>query len=92
MHFSNEETSEFKRNAKSTSKLYRESPKAQAMIYIGRCIQASEVQNDFILNDVEDIRGLEHLLSPHLYVLLMQRKTATIDRVSGEQRIYDARY
>lgn len=56
------------------------------MIYIGRCIQASEVQNDFILNDVEDIRGLEHLLSPHLYVLLMQRKKGTIDRVLGEQK------
>jgi hypothetical protein len=86
MHFSKEEASEFKRNAKSTSKLYRDRHEAQAMRYIGRCIQTGEVQGSVNLHDIEDIRGLEHLLSPQVYVVLMQRKIATINRVLDEQK------
>jgi hypothetical protein len=49
-------------------------------------LSLGEVQGNINLHDIQDIRGLEHLLSPQVYAVLMQRRIATINRVLDEQK------
>ncbi|KAL7519590.1 hypothetical protein ACHAWX_004344 [Stephanocyclus meneghinianus] len=79
------EISKFKRNIKQTSRRIWGSPPAQAMRYIGHCIQTGEHQAFLCIENIEEIRGLEHLLSPEVYTVLLQRRRATIAKVLQEQ-------
>ncbi|KAL3804153.1 hypothetical protein HJC23_013672 [Cyclotella cryptica] len=83
--YSKKEISQFKRNTSKTSRFIWGTRRAQAMRYIGRCIQTGEAQADLSIENIEEIRGLEHLLSPEVYTVLLQRRRATISKVLEEQ-------
>jgi len=83
--YSKQEISQFKCNIKKTSRSIWGSPPAQAMRYIGHCIQTGERQAFLYIENIEEIRGLEHLLSPEVYTVLLQRRRATIAKVLQEQ-------
>ncbi|KAL7520220.1 hypothetical protein ACHAWX_007241 [Stephanocyclus meneghinianus] len=83
--YSKQEISQFKRNIKKTSRSIWGSPSAQAMRFIGHCIQSGKHQAFLFIENLEEIRGLEHLLSPEVYSVLLQRRRATIAKVLQEQ-------
>ena len=80
-----QEISQFKRIIKMTSRCIWGTPPAQAMRYIGHCIQTGERQAFLYIENIEEIRGLEHLLSPEVYTVLLQSRRATIAKVLQEQ-------
>ena len=84
--YSKQEVAEFKRDVKESSKNQWGTPQAQAMRYIGHCVQSGESQAELAIDNVERIRGLEHLISPEVCRVLLQRRRATIGRVLQEQR------
>ena len=82
--YSKQEISGFKLTVKENSRSLRGSERAQAMRYIGRCVQTGESQSDLDI-DNKTIRGMEHLLSPEVYSVLLHGRKATIRNVLQEQ-------
>lgn len=76
---------DFKTDIKKASHVLCGTPNAHAMTYIGRCIQTGEAQAEVTIDDIEKIRGLEHLLSPGVCRILLQSRKRTIARVLQEQ-------
>lgn len=79
------EVAAFKRDIKESSQSQCGTARAHAMRYIGHCIQTGEEQKPLDITGIEEFRGLEHLLSPEVCRVLLQRRRATMARVLAEQ-------
>ncbi|KAL3786840.1 hypothetical protein ACHAWO_003183 [Cyclotella atomus] len=76
------EIREFKRDV-HTSALAKTDLYSQVMRTIGYSVQQGTTSPEFKVE--EDVRGLEHLLSPEVTRVLIQRRKMTIDQVLKEQ-------
>ncbi|KAL3804159.1 hypothetical protein HJC23_013678 [Cyclotella cryptica] len=83
--YSTHDIREFKADTKKSSQALFGTQSASAMTYIGRCIQTGEAQEELTIDDIEKIRGIEHLVSPAVCRVLFQSRRATIARVLQEQ-------
>lgn len=72
----------FKRDIEKAC-LAKADPYSKVMKSVGYCVQQGTVSPNFAVED--EIRGLEHLLSPDVARVLIQHRQRTIDQVLKEQ-------
>ena len=77
---------EFKQHSRESSAALMGTHDAKMMRCIGFSVQEGTDLPEMKIEDVERIRGLEHLMSPDVCKVLLQRRRATIARVLEEQR------
>ncbi|KAL7482076.1 hypothetical protein ACHAW6_007761 [Cyclotella cf. meneghiniana] len=76
----------FKQHSRESSAALMGTQEAKMMRCIGYSVQEGTDLPDMKVEDVERIRGLEHLMSPDVCKVLLQRRRATIVKVLEEQR------
>jgi hypothetical protein len=75
----------FKHKIEGDSLIMRSTPQAQAMKNVCQSIRNNEALADLNTDDIERIRGLEHLLAPEVYIKLVKMRRVTIEKVLKEQ-------
>ena len=83
--YNTHEIYEFKNDIKEKSQALCGTPNAHAMACIGLCIQTGEAEAELVICKIEEIRGLEHLLSLEVCRVLVQSRKVVIARVLQEQ-------
>ncbi|KAL3804175.1 hypothetical protein HJC23_013694 [Cyclotella cryptica] len=77
---------EFKQHSRELSASLVGTPDAKTMRFIGYSVQEGTDLPSLKVEDVDRIRGLEHLMCPDVCKVLLQRRRATIANVLEEQR------
>jgi hypothetical protein len=83
--YTKQEVRGFKQSIRESSASLTRSYDAKVMRAIGYSVQQGITRPELQVQDVDSIRGLEHLLSPDVCKLLVQRRRATTTRVLEEQ-------
>lgn len=83
--YSKDAIRQFKRDAKASSLLLAGTHDSKVMKLLCHSVQKKLAQPNVKVQDVNIIRGLEHMLSREVCFLLVQNRRMTIDKVLEEQ-------
>ncbi|KAL3804851.1 hypothetical protein HJC23_006623 [Cyclotella cryptica] len=83
--YTTEDISHFKQDALAAATSLVETNASSAMAYVEMSLRAGQIHRISDFSEIDNACGIEHLLSPHVFRMMLETRNLTIERVLCEQ-------